>query len=763
MTGYPTTRPALWLALALLLPIELYGQVRGVVLDPARTPIVDASVAASGATTRSGEHGEFSLDLAQGRYRIQVTAPGFQPASLDVQVPAGSLEVVLQVAGRHETVTVIEPPSYSAAATRSSTRTLTDLRDVPQSVTVVPRELMADQLMRSIGDVMRYVPGITSIQGENNRDQVVIRGNSSSADFYRDGVRDDVQYYRDLYNVDSVEALKGPNAMAFGRGGGGGAINRVSKEAGFTPLHEFTLVGGSYRNRRIAGDWNQPLNDKIAFRLNGVYENSDSFRDFVNLERYGVNPELTIAASPATRVTISYEHFHDGRTADRGVPSFQGRPLNTSASTYFGNPDDSHVFADVNIGTVAIEHQIGRLNIRNRTLEGDYDRGYQNYVPGAVTADRSQFALSAYNNATHRRNLFNQTDFTYQRSTGALHHTLLAGVEAGHQFTENFRNTGYFNNTATSVLLPVQNPVTAIPTLFRQSATDADNHVTTNVAAVYVQDQVEVTRWLQIIAGARAERFDLTYHNRRTGDKLGRADTMVSPRAGVVFKPVAHLSAYASYSVSHLPSSGDQFSSLTTVTEQVKPERFTNYETGIKWDVRKNLALTAAVYRLDRTNTRSTDPNDPTRIVQTGSQRTNGVEIGWNGSVTRNWRMAGGYAWQNAFVTSATTSARAGAHVAQVPHRTFSFWNHYQLLPRLGAGLGLLNRSEMYAAIEDTVTLPGYVRADAAVYYSVTEHTRLQVNIENLTGRKYFLNADSNNNISPGSPRAVRAGLTVRF
>ena len=761
MTGYS---PAPRLALALLLPIGLYGQVRGVVLDPARKPIAGASVAASGVHAKSGENGEFSLDLAPGRYRIQVTAPGFQAASVNAEAPLSApLEFILRVADRHETVNVVEPPSYAAVTTSSSTRTLTDLRDVPQSVTVVQRELMADQLMMSIGDVVRYVPGVTAIQGENNRDQVVIRGNSSSADFYRDGVRDDVQYYRDLYNVDRVEALKGPNAMAFGRGGGGGAINRVSKEAGFTPLREVTLLGGSNRNRRIAGDWDQPLNSKVAFRLNSVYENSGSFRDFVNLERYGVNPAMTIAAGPATRITIGYEYFHDGRVADRGVPSFQGRPLKTSASTYFGNPSDSHVFADVNVGTVAIEHQVGRLNIRNRTVEGDYDRGYQNFVPGAVTADRSQVALSAYNNATHRRNLFNQTDLTYQRSTGALRHTLLAGVEAGHQLTGNFRNTGYFNNAATSVLLPLQNPVTAIPTVFRQSATDADNHLTTNVAAVYVQDQVEVTPWMLVIAGVRVERFDLAYRNNRTAEKLGRVDTMVSPRAGVVFKPMARLSAYASYSISQLPSSGDQFSSLTTVTEQVKPERFSNYETGIKWDLRNNLALTAAVYRLDRTNTRSTDPNDPTRIVQTGSQRTNGVEIGWNGSVTRNWRIAGGYAWQDAFVTSATASARAGAQVAQVPRRTFSFWNNYQVLPRPGAGLGILNRSSMYAAIDDTVTLPGYARADAAVYYSVTDHARLQVNVENLTGRRYFLNADGNNNISPGSPRAVRAGLTARF
>ncbi|MEO8129305.1 MAG: TonB-dependent receptor, partial [Bryobacteraceae bacterium] len=209
--------------------------------------------------------------------------------------------------------------------------------------------------------------------------------------------------------------------------------------------------------------------------------------------------------------------------------------------------------------------------------------------------------------------------------------------------------------------------------------------------------------------------------------------------------------------------SGDQFSSLTTITQQVKPEKFNNYEMGVKWDLLRGLSLTTAVYRLDRTNTRSTDPNDPTRIVQTGSQRTNGVEIGATGSVTRKWRIAGGYSYQDAFVTSATAAARAGAQVAQVPHNTFSLWNNYQILPRLGAGLGILNRADMFATIDNSVILPSYTRADAAVFFSLTERIRLQANVENLFDQRYILNADSNTNISPGSPRAVRVGLIARF
>src|SRR4029079_3806183 len=171
-------------------------------------------------------------------------------------------------------------------------------------------------------------------------------------------------------------------------------------------------------------------------------------------------------------------------------------------------------------------------------------------------------------------------------------------------------------------------PTIDTPVTFRQSATDADNHVRTNVAAAYVQDQMEISRKLQVLAGVRFDRFDLRYHDNRSGDTLDRVDDLVSPRAGVVFKPATPVSLYASYGVSYLPSSGDQFSSLTTVTQQVEPEKFQNYEDGAKWDVRPDFSLTVAGYRLDRTHTRSTDPSDPARIVQTGSQRTNGFELG---------------------------------------------------------------------------------------------------------------------------------------
>ena len=744
--------------------------LRGRVLDQNRAAVPGAKViaeAVSGSTSAvTDENGEFSIMLETGEYTVRVTVAGFSDASQTIRLNQESnpfLEVILQVAGAESSVTVVDPGGYQTEAIRSATKTLTPLLDIPQSITVVPSEQIKDQMLMSISDVVRYMPGITAHQGENNRDDVVIRGNRSSADFFLNGVRDDVQYYRDLYNLERVETMKGPNAMIFGRGGGGGVINRVTKEAQFSPLREISFQGGSFSNKRVAGDFDQPINDKFAFRANGLYENSGSFRNFVDLERYGINPTFTIQPGSKTRITFGYEYFHDGRMADRGITSFQGRPADVPIETFYGDPNNSRVRADVNLVSGTVDHQIGKLNIRNRTLFGDYDRFYQNYVPGVVNAGKTLVTITAYNNATHRRNIFNQTDLSYFLSTGSVKHTLVGGVELGQQRTTNLRNTGFFNNTATSVQAPFDNPTISTPITFRPNATDANNRLRLNLAATYLQDQIDINRYVQVVAGVRYDHFGLNYHNNRNGDDLRRPDNLVSPRLGVVVKPVSQVSIYGSYSVSYLPSAGDQFASLTTITEQVKPEKFTNYEVGVKWDVRRFLSLTSAVYRLNRTNTRSTDPNNPALIIQTGSQRTNGFEVGVNGSITRDWSIAGGYAYQDAFITSATTAALAGKKVGQVPHNTLSLWNKYQFIPRLGAGLGIIYRSDMFAAVDDTVTLPGYTRVDAAIFYTFNEHWRLQANFENLFNQKYYANADSNTNISPGAPIGARVGLTARF
>ncbi len=524
------------------------------------------------------------------------------------------------------------------------------------------------------------------------------------------------------------------------------------------------LQGGSYKNRRMTLDAGQGLTDRLAGRVNAVYENSDLFRDAVIVKRQGVHPTLTfLSRSENTRATFGYENFNDYRTADRGIPSFGGAPIATDVSTFFGNPALSYSNARVHSSAATISQRMAAFSVRNTTRFTIYDKFYQNVFPGAVTANGGQVSISAYNNAHTRRNLLNQTDLTYVAQTGPVSHTLLLGAELGRQVTDNFRNTGYFNDASTSLSVPVSNPTNFTALTFRQSATDADNNVRNSVRSIYAQDQIAFSDHLQLVAGVRHESFGIRYHNNRDGSTLERTDAMVSPRVGLVVKPIAPASLYASYSVSYLPSAGDQFSSLTDVTRALEPEQFRNFEMGGKWDIADQLSVTAATYRLDRTNTRAPSPTDPAVTVQTGRQRSEGYELGVNGRLLPNWEVAGGFARQKARITSTTASAREGATVPVVPASSFSLWNKYQLASGFGIGLGVVHQSRIYTAIDNTVQLPAFTRVDGAAFLRLGTRLRAQMNLENVLNAKYYPLAHNNNNITPGSPRAVRLSLTTGF
>ena len=654
---------------------------------------------------------------------------------------------------------------YAATSSRTATKTDTPLRDTPQSATVLTRSVIADQSMQSMADAVRFIPGVTMAQGEGHRDAPVIRGQSSTADFFIDGVRDDAQYLRDLYNIERIEALKGSNAMIFGRGGGGGVINQVRREAPWSRVGSLTVEGGSFDHKRGVLDVGGPLGEHVAARLDAVYEKSRGFRDASRLQRRGVTPTATIVAG-GTIFRLDYEYFHDDRTVDRGIPSFRGVPSPAPITTFFGDPTVSHSRADVNGGAVVIDRALGRgIALRNRTRAMHYDKFYQNVFPGAVDTSGAQVNLQGYNNATERRNLFNQTDVTGTLTTGPVRHTLLAGAELSRQRTDNFRNTAYFNGSATSTTTPVPfaTPTGRVNVAFRQSASDADNHVQADVGALYVQDQIALSSQWQAIAGVRVDAFTVRFHNNRNGQDLERYDRLVSPRAGLIFKPVTPASLYASYSVSHLPSSGDQFSSLTATTQTLEPEQFRNYELGAKWDVRESLALTAALFQLDRSNSTAPDPANPTRTVQTGAQRTTGYELGATGAVTSAWQLVAGYSSQIARIRSRTTAALAGASVPLVPRSTVSLWNKVQLSRDLAVGAGAVHQGRMYAAIDNTVTLPAFTRYDGALFVALPFKTHAQLNVENVLGSRYYATSQGNNNIMPGASRTVRLSLSADF
>lgn len=672
-------------------------------------------------------------------------------------------------------VTARSDRGYRARRTSTATRTDTPLIEVPQSVSVVTREELSDRAVTSMQEATAYTPGLSYSQGEGNRDTPVFRGNTTTSAFFVDGVRDDVQYYRDLYNIDRVEVLRGPNAMIFGRGGVGGVINRVTRQADFRDVREVRLEAGGYDHFRGTFDVGAAIDDATAARLTGLYQNSGSYRDGVEYERYGVNPTLTWRATPQLLVTLGYEFFHDGRTADRGVPSLNGRPIPTDPSTFFGDSSQSYTYANVDALSGAVEYAFSEdLNLRSRLHYAAYDRFYQNVYPGTVLAEGARVAITAYNNGIDRQNLISQTDLNYRFAIGSIRHTLLAGVELGRQDSDNQRLTGSFQGvpaafvcptpSATQICVPVATPNNRLPVLFAPSATDASNRGAVRFGALYLQDQIALNDSFQIIAGLRFDAFDVDFRNRRTDQRIQTADRELSPRIGLIYQPAQGLSLYASYTRSFLPRSGDQLSSLTVTSATLQPEQFDNYEVGAKWDPTDRLSLTGALYRLDRSNVIVPDPNDAARSLLVDGQRTTGVELSVAGRLSDQLSVVGAYTWQKAEITRAQSATiRAGNRLANTPETMASLWARYDVTPRWGGALGVIYQGSRYAATDNAVVLAGYTRLDGALYVNLSEQAALQLNVENLTDARYFANADNNNNLTPGSPRAARVGVTLRY
>jgi catecholate siderophore receptor len=695
-------------------------------------------------------------------------------AGILVAVGAAGTAQAQEPAATSESIVVLGQRSYRATSTSSSTKTDTPLVDVPQSVTVVTETEIRDRAAQNLADIVRYIPGMGFAQGEGNRDTPIFRGNGSTADMFVDGIRDDVQYYRDLYNVERVDVLRGSNGMIFGRGGGGGVINRITRQANGAAIRGLAAQLSSEGGGRVTGDFGQALNDAASFRITGVYEDSDSYRDDVTFERFGLNPTFALQIAPSTSLRLGYEYYDYDFVADRGVSSFQGRPLDVDASTFFGDPARSPTGAAVNAFTARLEHDFsGGAHLANSFRWADYDKFYQNVFAGATSGGGALVAIEAYNNATQRETLFNQTDLTFGVDTGAVRHEILVGVELGRQVTDNFRNTGFFtaiSPTTTSVIVPVANPRYTGPITFGQSASDADNHGVATQYAGYAQDQIEFSSHWQAVVGVRFDRFESELRNNRTGAVFTAEDNLWSPRLGLIFKPIEQASIYASYSQTFVPRAGEQLASLNAANSALDPEQWENIELGAKWDITPAFSLTGAVYQLQRTNVAVTDPLFPTQLILVDGQQVAGAELSISGNPTDQWSIVGGYAYQDSeILTNQSASVRAGARLAQTPEHSFSLWNRYDFTPNWGAGLGVIYVGDRFATIENlanpalNVELPAYTRVDGAIYWTISDRLTLQLNAENLLDEDYFITAHSATNITPGSPRTFRLGLNASF
>ena len=648
---------------------------------------------------------------------------------------------------------------YIALNSVTATRTDTALIDVPQSVTVVTRAQLDDQALYSLGDVLRYVPGVTVGQGEGNRDQITLRGQNTTADFFIDGVRDDTQYYRGLYNLERVEILKGPYALIFGRGGGGGIINRVQK----APSAAGQFLGirasaNSFGAWDLSADLNAPIGPMAAFRINAVYEQLDNHRDVYDGQRFAVNPHVAVDLGNGWKAGLSYEHIDDDRVTDRGVPSLAGEPIRGYRDQFFGVPGVNRTTLQADIVKLRIDGTVTPdLSFSTTALYGDYDKLYTNVFPSAAaTARNGTVALDAYSDPTTRRNLLIQSNLVWTAATAGVGHTVLFGLEYGDQDSTNRRTNGVLSNRTFNLANPV------FPTVIFSAPV---RNTVSNVESVsaYVQDQISIGERFQAVVGLRYDRFDIDGVDLQPNPDrpFARTDDKVSPRLGLIFKPRPEVSLFASYSQSFLPRSGDQFLTLSTTQANLEPEEFVNEELGLKWDLRPNLNLTAALFQLDRTNATTPDPANPLVTINVGKTRTRGVELGITGRITPAWQISGGYAWQEA-VLQGNDSVR----LAEVPEHQFSLWNRYDVTDRLGLGLGVIHQSDQFAAIRTspaTTRLPSFTRVDLAAFYEISDTVQVQLNVENLFDTTYFSDAHNNFNISPGAPLNARLTVRTRF
>lgn len=649
----------------------------------------------------------------------------------------------------------------------NATKTPTPLIDIPQSISVVTRAQIEDQQFTSLGELLQFMPGVAVSQGEAHRDAISIRGNQTTADFFIDGLRDDVQYFRPLYNIERVEVLRGANALLFGRGGTGGAINRVLKKAQHN--QEFAEVSGlvdTFGALNFAFDGNTEINERVAVRFNSFYERFDNHRDFFEGERFGLNPTVNILLSNSTSLSASYEFLNDWRIVDRGVPSVgnaPGRgPLEGFDNMFFGSPEGNKANLVAHIFQSKLDHRFNDAWTSNVLIQyAYYDKLYENLYPVGFDPVANQVTLDGYRDPTERENMVVQGNLVGQFDLFRVGHTVLAGAEYVNSDTRNSRLDNLFpSSNDDQETIDFTNPLN-IPA-FGYTVPARDRQVDVDTTSFYLQDQVDVVSWLQLVGGFRVDRFELDVNDYFDTESISQVDTEISKRFGVIVKPFADFSFYGSYSESFLPPSGDQALNTNIAQSQLNPQRTENIETGIKWDVLPRLALTAAVFRLELESVTEVNPVDPEDTITLGGTVIKGAEAQLVGSITDNWTIMSGVSYMDGEIEN-PGEAEDGNTTRETPKYMASLWSRYNISDQLGFGVGVTHQSKYFAAADNLVVVPGFTRLDGGIFYTVNPNLELQVNVENITNTDYFPNSHSNSNISTGEPINARFSVRARF
>ncbi len=651
----------------------------------------------------------------------------------------------------------------------------TPILDVPQSLSITTADEIQRRGITSIGQIVDYTPGVNTSQGEGHRDAIVFRGVRSTADFFIDGFRDDVQYYRPLYNVEQVEILRGANALFFGRGGTGGVLNRVLKKGVIGDNFGGYEVGlDSFGEAHAQIDSNVTINSRAALRVNAFYETLANHRDYYDGTRYGINPTLRFEAQERTTVDLSYELVDHERFIDRGIPTgTDGKPIEAFKDLFFGDTDLNYTELEAHLLRAKVQHQFtdvlkGRLSV----FYGDYDKAYSNFYASDYNAAGSpdRVTLDGYIDTTQRENLILAGDLVGEFTTGSIGHTIVTGVEYIQTSNDNDRFNSFFDQSMDdneTFLIGQQilrngvgvnaNGATTTNTYTDPKNDDTAADVTT--FSFYLRDEIALWENLNLVLGARFDQFDIEVLDRLSGITRSRTDEEVSPRLGLVYKPEAKVSLYTSYSESFLPRSGEQFASISDQSARLDPDTFTNLEAGVKWDLDSGLSFTAAVFEIEKSSP-ETDKDDAAALTVIDSAIT-GFEAQIKGELSEQWQISAGYSYLDGEVVS--QDATNGNRPRELPEHMVSVWNSYQVTRQLGLGLGVIYQDETFINTGNQTILPSYVRVDAAGYYDLTQKVRLQLNLENLTDELYFPNAHANHQVTVGAPFNARFALVVRF
>ena len=661
-----------------------------------------------------------------------------------------------------------EPGSYQPGVT--TVGKLPQLaKDIPQSLTIVPETLWQDQNATTLREALRNVPGLTFNAGEGGRigDNFTLRGYSVVGDLYLDGIRDNAQYERDLFNLEQVDVLRGAASMIFGRGSTGGIVNQVSKQPVLQDQYRAGVTLGNYSFARGTADLNKVIGENAAIRLNVIGNNADSSRDEVHVQRWGIAPAVRWGIGTRDEFYVAYYYLDYEGLPDYGVPYFRGRPLDVPVTRFYGLANADYQRDSASIGTASWIHRFSPdTSWRTVVRQGLYQRdlwataprlaGNPPAITDSTVINRQRQARGAEEEAFTL-----QSDFVTKFNTGPIQHQVLAGVELLREDVHRWNNVGAVASPPTTVGNPNPNPVLP-PNYFTSITRTGDVYFDAGTVGLYAQDIIRFLPQWSLMLGARWDDFNADYTRPLPQGDLSRTDRVWSYRTGLMFQPSDYQSYYLAYGTSFNPS-GDLYA-LDDRTANTPPEESRNLELGGKWEAFEgNLSLAAAVFRTEKTNERNTDLSIPDLSLLSGRRHTDGIEIQAAGRLTPNWEVFAGGSLMRAEIDEASgqQANTQGKVPINTPDYTYNVWTTYRLPEGWRVGGGFYGVGDRYGDAANSNVVPGYTRWDAMLAYEQRFYA-VRFNVLNLFNARYYEGVYQGH-VVPGTLRAVQLTLELRY